>query len=660
MGFAQEIKDFLSAGTSTYKLMKEGANTEARTKLLQTQQQAAQQEMDDPLNQKIKEAKLADLNSRISNRGQQGALALQYQQLMQQLMDARTNAPANSIPGAVPRAIGPAPQRNIVDPNADQAVTFAKGGLVPQYQEGGFVEEDDDEEEYPPAVGGVTSQVTPQVTRQAPDTDMSAQRRGTPLPRPRPKDLASSGLQAVTDAQKYGISQIPTGALPSGGSRRAQQAYFMGAGAAPVNEMLAIYKKIDPNGEMGESERNLAAIGALYNYKMNSNDPEGAQKTAFQMLQHYRTASQRYAAIAKAALDEGEVSAATKAMMKSYANIPDGNDMKLWVGKDGQIGYSVTGEDGKTVDKGIISPDKLGATALNIASGKGFEQRLVAAAGERYNARSAVGRGKTAEGEEEAGPGVPKVKDQGELQQQVGDFVDKWHAKFKETPEGKEGWVMGAKKKIEDAELRQMKGMMYHMRRNNDVTDDQAFELSQKFVGAPPTYKAGQAPPFRVLKNDDTGERAIRFADGRTINLPESAYAEFAIARGQRLKELEAAKNKPPEGEGYGPKVVRAAEAVERAAAGAKSDIAGPAIESFKREGLTPETVLEAGKIPMRALGYGASVPYDVGKRAVGAASEYLPSREAVGRVLSAPARGALQLLTPPSRQPEEEFTGVQ
>jgi hypothetical protein len=67
-------------------------------------------------------------------------------------------------------------------------------------------------------------------------------------------------------------------------------------GLSPA-EMNAARKAVDPDGKYTDGERNIAALGAVYQYWMNKDEPEKAQIVAGQMLQHYRSARQRYAAI---------------------------------------------------------------------------------------------------------------------------------------------------------------------------------------------------------------------------------------------------------------------------------------------------------------------------------------------------------------------------
>src|SRR5271154_6344789 len=106
------------------------------------------------------------------------------------------------------------------------------------------------------------------------------------------------------------------------------------------SEMHAIRKKIDPRNELGEDQRNIVALSAVYQNKMKQGDAQGAQQAAFAILQNYRLPPQRYAAISAAA-EVGEMDATAKAAMKAYANIPYGKDFKIWKASDGQLKYSI-------------------------------------------------------------------------------------------------------------------------------------------------------------------------------------------------------------------------------------------------------------------------------------------------------------------------------
>ena len=144
--------------------------------------------------------------------------------------------------------------------------------------------------------------------------------------------------------------------------------------------MDGIRKKVDPHNELGEDQRNIASLSAVYQYKLRQGDPQGAQRAAFSLLQNYRLASQRYAVISDAA-KTGTIDARAKAAMKAYANISDGKDFKIWNAPDGQLNYSFADDKtGKTITQQIASPQQLAAVAMGVET-KGFEDFLLQQAG---------------------------------------------------------------------------------------------------------------------------------------------------------------------------------------------------------------------------------------------------------------------------------------
>jgi hypothetical protein len=180
--------------------------------------------------------------------------------------------------------------------------------------------------------------------------------------------------------QRYGTMALGLAGLyllGSGGAAASDCEYPQVA--TPIN-MAAARKAVDPNNKLSESQRNLAALGAVYQYKLNKDDIAGAQRAAFSMIQHYRVASQQHATIVAAAVEKGDLGAA-KAALKAYANAPDGKDFKVEKLADGKFKYSFTDEKtGKRLEAGIEPPDKIAAAAIGFAQ-KGFDETLLAAAG---------------------------------------------------------------------------------------------------------------------------------------------------------------------------------------------------------------------------------------------------------------------------------------
>jgi hypothetical protein len=275
-----------------------------------------------------------------------------------------------------------------------QDVAFSqRGGMITpthRYATGGEV--DDDEDTAPTTATGdddeeddgvVASAAPPGDIDQPPPTDISSQARwaaqeslGNPL---------AGAFRAVRDGVIYNAHRLGIGTrtgLPSPARDAGTRAHLQGDGAATPQEMAAIKNRLDPNHELSESQRNLAAIGTVYNYYMDKGDPAAAQRAAGAMVQYGRQAYSQYAALAKAAEAHGHLDNAIEAAVKAYANVPDGRDLK--VTKTGN-GYTVQVTDmdgGNVITKQVMSPQQLGALITRVDPGS-FDQFILDAAGMR-------------------------------------------------------------------------------------------------------------------------------------------------------------------------------------------------------------------------------------------------------------------------------------
>ena len=576
MGFAAEIKEFLSSAKETWKL---SSDTDYKTALQKQAEEAtakSKEEREDPDEAEGKKLKNALLRAKIASENSASASAASGRSAI----DA-ANAP---IPiAAAPPVIGtdsnatpdPAPPKPAI------GTGYARGGLVKKYAVGGMADDDDDDDDVPApqqavptaasapagigAPAGAAVGVAAGAAPGAPGApavgpavgggagyDISARRRA---PTPLPDTGVTAGLKYL--AETSGIGQ---GAIQPALRQQALQRYARGAGGAPAVDMAQVFKKVDPDNKMPESVRNLNAINGVYNFYQSAGDPVKAKSAAAQMLQYYRTASSQYAALAKAAAGDGNMDAATKMFTKSYANIPDGQDAKLWVNKDGNIGYTIKNQDGTETHKGIMSPQQFGSQLMKVSPAD-FDQHLITAAGERYRDaqdQPIVKPGKGSTGQKSStDTDISKVSDQSKLQDEISSHVDDFVTKAKKA----EG---GDKKDFTDNEVSSMKNAMFHIRRNNDVTNDEALRAAQTYVTAPEPKTDKDPVPFKVTKDKESGTATIKYANGREIEMPMNDYLPLAAMRGKALAEQEAAKSKADEDskkETYGDMLGRAGKA---------------------------------------------------------------------------------------------------
>jgi len=563
MGFAQEMKDFMGAAQSVIKTFSDQSYKSSLSKYTDTQSEKMRGEMD--VDKKLKEAKLAHTNAVTGQVGKVDELTqLRTEIARDQLRQMRherenpgqygvagsvTEPPARAQAQAVPTEVPPLPTAKPNDEVPRYGLGLARGGMVEKFAIGGLAGDDDDEDDEIALPAGVTP---PAIGAPPPGmpTDISAQARprpaigGAPMPQADPRKI--SNIDAVAAATKYGLSQAQPaqpGAVPTGRGSRGMQAYARGAGAAPADDMLALYRKIDPKAEMGESERNMTAIGTVYRYKMAKGDPQGANNAAMQMLQHYRTAAMQYAAIGAAALQQGAqtgdpkiIDSGLKAIMKSYANIPDGQEMKLWRSDDGRIGYSLKDQEGKEVKGGIASPQQILGSTLKIAGGD-VEPYILAATGAQAQARAGGGKSKTPgrdpitgrppEGEDQTETGkVPKPADRENLLNQVKSDIKDYVEAYKESDAYKKSG-----KELTKKELSTLSDVSYHIARTNDKTGPEAIRLAASFIGAPAELKKGEVPAFKSVQDPESKQITLTFRNGEALDMNERDFAVLRSAR---------------------------------------------------------------------------------------------------------------------------------
>lgn len=310
-------------------------------------------------------------------------------------------APVAPAQGALP--IGPSTMDT-----GDEA--YADGGLVPDDEEGEDAALPDEAE---PTQGVLPTTAAAAVG--AP-TDVSARART-----PKGVDGIISP-QLVADAAHAGLTWgiekaglHPGGAIKTPAQVRKAQMIAQGAGGLTEPEMAAAKQAVDPDGKLTESQRNMAALGSVYQFWANKGEPDKARRVAFQMMQYYRGASQRYAAIAAHAAEGGNMDLATKAALKAYANVPDGKDLEIAPNPDGGLMYTYTNEKGDVIAKGLATPQQLAASAMGLATG-GFDRALMTAAGAQQDTGAVKKSGSTQSSSDRAketetiGPEIEKLK----------------------------------------------------------------------------------------------------------------------------------------------------------------------------------------------------------------------------------------------------------
>ena len=600
MSFAQEMKDFLGAASTTSKMFDDASYNKIKSQYQQDQDKALQQSINDPLRSQQEQANLDLTKARTAHIGDASstrALTNQLKQLqiegMKRVLAPQTDAVAASISTpstirattAIPStsANGGAYGGSATPGPYTPAIPPSWGVGVPQFADGGPVQPQawvgtptTAPVPYAPATPAAalqqpTMQQAPQQAPQgaipaaavADDSDSDAGSGSDNDDGNVPSSSADLpySVDAAHDAVLGGLVGLHkmfglnnTQGVPTTLGLMGARAYARGAGAAPLADMNQIYKKIDPNNQMSDSARNMAALSSVWQYKLKQGDLQGAQRAAAMMLQHYRLASQRYAAISAAAAEHGDVDTAAKAAMKAYANIPDGKDLKITKTPDNQLQYSYVDQNGNQIAGGIVTPQQLAAQAMGVAT-KGFDQFLIQAAGERLP-KGAVGG---------AGTKPMKPGDLDKVQNDAYNAVDQM--------------ASGSNGAIGQNQVPTLKAASYHILQQNPTLDPSEAAGAANMLLTAPADKKGNTP-FKITRDDDTGTNQIMFQNGRKITMSDDELRPLMVMRGRIAKQAAAAKSS---GKSYG-------------AIG--SEIAGAAGRLGKRVG---GAALKAGLDPLKA-----------------------------------------------------------
>lgn len=550
MGFAQEIKDFLGAWQQGEKINASRTDREYKDALTDAQKKKTERDNDPDtlaLQDKQARANLAKTQAGIGAIGASTGLTnerVKALRLQQKLIQDQQNAGSGLLP---PGGAGALPAQS----NAGGAIPMAPSTIdtEPQYADGGLVEPDEDdtetESEPLPSEGAIPA--TPAVQ---PPTDVSARSR------------APGGLEGVVspalvaDATKAGLTfganalgLSRTGGVQTPQQARAAQMYLRGAGGLTDAEMEAAKKAVDPDGKLTEAQRNVAALGSVYQYQLNKGNPEGAQKIAFQMLQHYRAMSTRYAVIAAHAAKDGDLDTAAQAAVKSYANIPDGRDLEVHVNPDNpkQLVYSYTDSvTGNTIAKGLVTPQQLVASAMGMAQG-GFDKAILMAAGAREDPKL---KGKP--------PSMADRKTTGTMAAEpIAAAKEAWQKKNPDAAVDDDYW-----NNLGDA-------TQHIMQQNPKSTPNEAFKAAQAL------YTLDKKDPaktnFKIEKGDEDGVNVVKLSTGHKFTLSDDQLEPILLARSAALK-ARGAKGAADEAEKKKPGIMDKVGAVGGAIGGAISE----------------------------------------------------------------------------------------
>ncbi|MGZ6363249.1 MAG: hypothetical protein ACXWP0_16365 [Ktedonobacterales bacterium] len=327
-------------------------------------------------------------------------------------------------------------------------------------------------------------------------------------------DIAGFSRAAAQDAvfagqlynmKRFGLNRPAAVGSPDRVGR--VRAYAVGAGAVDPQLFQHVTQVVDPKGELPEGERNMKAIGSIWQYYVKKRDFPKAQAAAGEMVQYFRGASQRYASLAAAAAKGGNADAAAQFLARAYANVPDGRELRIvsrgqqgpGIADSGQgIAAEYVDDSGKVVSKELLTPEQIAQDAMKLANPATFDQ-LMDLAGKP------IKPGKPARSQ---GSGAPKLADREKALKMVDEGTD---------PEAGAAEGADSTKAVAAAVLQA-----------NDLDPSRAKKIAQVLLDP---VKATKIQP-----NQDGSYTAL-FDGGQQIKIPQMAFLEMMDARGKAMEQ---------------------------------------------------------------------------------------------------------------------------
>jgi hypothetical protein len=373
--------------------------------------------------------------------------------------------------------------------DATPSKAYADGGLVDEEAD----DEDNEDGTTPAATGAVP--LPPQVA------DANARGGGAGISTP--NAFSVKGMGAIKTPE-----QLAKARLLSQGHNGLSDA-----------EMQAAKKAVDPDGRLTDSQRNMAALGSVYQYFSNKGEGDKAERVAFQMLQHYRNATQRYAAISAHAAQTGDLDLATKAAVKAYANVPDGKDIHLEKSPDdpNKLIYYYTDEKGNDIAKGIATPQELASRAMGLASG-GFDKAILSAAGQR----EADAKPKGAVHVQSAKDFSEEVKMATDASNSLKDAAAAKNKDKEPAPGDDEYWA-------------EHRNVTQHIRQQNkNMTPDEAARAADLMLK--PGRTDPEKPDFKVKPGEDGEPHTVDIGGKLKFKLDDDQLSSILNSRAARVK----------------------------------------------------------------------------------------------------------------------------
>lgn len=183
-------------------------------------------------------------------------------------------------------------------------------------------------------------------------------------------------LKEVFDDEAAQLGEKPEAIATKPKKDQSRISVVSGEGAASPDEIKAIDKVIDPDNQMEPYRKGAARLVTAYNFFVEKGDMQKARNVAKRIVAFHKLASQTQGNLALAALERGDLNAASKLVTDAYnENVPDGKTIEATPTPRGTIAYKTNNED-FAQQQGEIGAQELWALASKVADGSEFIDRM--------------------------------------------------------------------------------------------------------------------------------------------------------------------------------------------------------------------------------------------------------------------------------------------
>ena len=391
MSFAQEMKDFTAAWTSTSEI----GNNKKRLDLQREEIENLKAYREATLELDKQQFELSKRNSDrnyalAAKRNAEAADATEAKQM---------NAVFEGLEGLEESSFDWSAEGEAI-PTEEPA--FRRGGLVAKAAEGGLLEEDPDmpfvdpQNPYVDPALNVQSRTAIPPEPVAPNTPRPARAAGLATPATKPaatakpeaepdtqalESVSADAETAISDAAPALVEDIKKPQAAVGPDAETERMDIVeNKGGLSMAEYQELIKTIDPNDSIPAYLKSAAVLASTHRYFMEKGQPEKAQRVAKGILILNKQMTQTLGALAQNAMEDGDIASAAQLVSDAGNQFPTGQQFKVTPTEGGGLAYTVM-KNGKEAGGGELTTEQLWELTGKVKDGSLFIEEMGRIAG---------------------------------------------------------------------------------------------------------------------------------------------------------------------------------------------------------------------------------------------------------------------------------------